>query len=419
MKQTDRRLAGNITWNTVGSMFWLGCQWLITVLVVRLSGGNYTDAGILSLAMSFTNIFAILALFNVRNYQVSDTTDVYSSGEYVAHRLMTCSVAILLCLLATVITGYPIYTAACILAYMLLKSVETFSDVLQGIAQKKWRLDIAGKSCLIRGVLLVLSFCLSFLWTQDLLIAILSMALTGLVALLIYDVRAVRRIDRFSMRVKPIRLWKLSLICLPMLGYGFFVQSISPIVKSVLESYHGEESLGYYGSVTTIAVLVQSFTFMIFTPLVGVFDAAYRQQDRKKMKKLLLVLLGVLSGVTLVALLAVALLGEFAMVLIFGEEIREYVYLLYPTIIASCLTALVWLMGMILVVMRDTKTLLIGAFVGWLIGVGMTLLLIPSMKFEGANLSMIVPFAVIALIYLVRFACYLFHTGSQAETLPE
>ena len=38
----------NMLWNSIGSMTYLACQWLITIVVVRLSSG-YEDAGLLSL----------------------------------------------------------------------------------------------------------------------------------------------------------------------------------------------------------------------------------------------------------------------------------------------------------------------------------------------------------------------------------
>lgn len=37
----------NVAWNTFGSIFYLACQWLTTVAVVRLSG-DYEYAGFLS-----------------------------------------------------------------------------------------------------------------------------------------------------------------------------------------------------------------------------------------------------------------------------------------------------------------------------------------------------------------------------------
>lgn len=66
----------NIFYNSFGMIFYYGCQWLTTILVVRLSG--FEDSGNYSLAMTFTAAFAILALFNTRQYQVSDVVGEYS-----------------------------------------------------------------------------------------------------------------------------------------------------------------------------------------------------------------------------------------------------------------------------------------------------------------------------------------------------
>ena len=52
----------NMVWNTAGSMTSLVCQWLITVLVVRIAGG-YEAAGVYSLAVSVFGIFAPVAQY--------------------------------------------------------------------------------------------------------------------------------------------------------------------------------------------------------------------------------------------------------------------------------------------------------------------------------------------------------------------
>ena len=77
----------NMLFNTVGSLVYYVCQWLPTVLIVRLSG--YSDAGILSIAMSVTAAPAIIGLFNMRSYQVSDIQEVYNNDAYIKSRTVT------------------------------------------------------------------------------------------------------------------------------------------------------------------------------------------------------------------------------------------------------------------------------------------------------------------------------------------
>lgn len=78
----------NMLFNTVGSLMYQGCLWVITVLVVRLSDG-YANSGILAFAMTIGNLFNPLATYSMRTYQVSDVRDRYSTHSYVALRLIT------------------------------------------------------------------------------------------------------------------------------------------------------------------------------------------------------------------------------------------------------------------------------------------------------------------------------------------
>lgn len=59
---TGLSLKSNMIWNSIGSLTYYGCQWLITILVVRVSD-SFEAAGTLSLAMSIANIFTPLPCF--------------------------------------------------------------------------------------------------------------------------------------------------------------------------------------------------------------------------------------------------------------------------------------------------------------------------------------------------------------------
>ena len=64
-----------MAFNSMGSLFYLLCQWLLTVVVVPLC--SFEAAGILTLSISLTNVFFTLATFGIRIFQVSD-----SQGKY-------------------------------------------------------------------------------------------------------------------------------------------------------------------------------------------------------------------------------------------------------------------------------------------------------------------------------------------------
>mgnify|MGYP007101884728 CR=1 FL=1 len=141
----------NTLYNTVGSFFYLFCQWLLTLLVVRLSG--YEAAGDFSLAMSNTNVLFTLATFGLQHYVISDRDNHFSPDTYLTTRLATCAAAFLLCVAVTLAAGhYTTRQTACILLYMVYKVGEALTDMLQAFEYKAERMDFALVSFVLRGI---------------------------------------------------------------------------------------------------------------------------------------------------------------------------------------------------------------------------------------------------------------------------
>ena len=76
-------LKANMMWSSVGSLTRLGCNYLVSsVLVVRLAAG-FDAAGMLALAMAIANLVNPIADFRLRTVQVTDVTGERTSREYV------------------------------------------------------------------------------------------------------------------------------------------------------------------------------------------------------------------------------------------------------------------------------------------------------------------------------------------------
>lgn len=393
-------VGSNIIWNTIGNIFYLGCQWLLSVVVVRVSG-SYADAGILTLAISISNIFATLAAFGVRNYQVSDTGEKYSQSDYIFHRVITCAAAILLCAVFTALSGYAFNAALSIVAYMLMRMVEAFADVFHGIFQKHWRFDIVGRSCIYRGAVLLVCFTAAYKYSGNLSVAMTIMAAMTAIVFYLYDFKKICKFTSISGQFDKNSLLNLSKDCLPVLGYNIFLNSIVLTARFFIERYHGAEMLGYYGSVSTIAVIVQTTANLVMLPLNEVICSYYIQKESREilvLSRKVILLLAAISGVSLVGALV---LGNVALVLLFGESISPYTYLLIPTIFASCLTGLVLFLGMLLTIVRQMKMLITGAAVGFTISAVLSFLWVPQYAFDGANAAVITALTAIGIFYAV------------------
>ncbi len=178
---------------TIGSVVYYFCIWLTSILIVRLSG--YSDAGIYSLAFTVTASPAVVGLFNMRNYQVSDIKGEYSDSVYIFSRVITSVISVIVCVGLAGVYGYLTQPKkfAVIMVYMLLKVVESMVDVYHGIFQKNARLDYAAVSFLLRGIGSLILFVGGYMVTQSLVASVLLMTIYSWIVMFIYDQRIVKR----------------------------------------------------------------------------------------------------------------------------------------------------------------------------------------------------------------------------------
>ncbi len=394
-----------IPWNSGGSLYYFLCQWLMTVLVVRFAVG-FANAGMLTLAVSLTNIFSVIAHFAVRRYQVSDTDGRFTDAEYGLHRAITCTLSAVTCLLFLLPNGYRGATLATVMTYLLLRLNEAFCDYLHGILQKHGRMDAVGKSYLLRGTLILVTFLPLLYLTQSVPLSLLATFATNLGSALLYDLVQVRRLyDRCALRKGA--LCALTCACLPLLWYNLAVTAIPSISRYFLERLHGIEALGIYGSATTVAAVVLTVILLLFPPLMGFFSKISQSQSRKKPLFFISTALLSFAVLTTSAMIACAFVGEPLLVLLMGERIRPHAYLLDAAILASCITGLIWFLGSLLTVLRAYRTMIGGAVVGVLTSVACSFVWIERLSFRGVTLTNITALSTVAAIYLLRCICYL------------
>lgn len=343
----------NIFFNSFGTMFYYGCQWLTTILVVRLSG--YEDSGVYGLAMTFTAAFAILALFNTRQYQVSDVRGEYSDRTYIQSRLIAMAIAFAVCVAGLCVNHYTPYQWSAILLYMAYKCEEAWIDVYHGIDQKNGRMDYVCYSYLVRGVLMISSFCCVLYFTKNLVYAIGSMMIGTLLVAVFFDRRIAGRFIAKDLKADKESLKKLMFAMLPLAIVAMTNNLSISFPKYFLQMYFGDETLGYYSSVATPSMIVQVGASTIFVPLITPLADRLKENDRKGFLQILKRVGIVFFGLSILALLVSAWLGEWFLVLVFKEEIRPYAYLFVPIIISTLMISVNACLFPICTVLREIK----------------------------------------------------------------
>lgn len=386
MSNEKKSMKESILWNSAGSMFYLACQWVLTILVVRMSGVE--DAGILSLAMSVSNIWFSISLYGMRNYQASDTVGKYKEHIYILSRVLTSGFALLGCFLYVLVMPYDSKQKICIILYFGYKLSEAMADVFAGIFQKNWRLDYAGKSFAIRGVITIVFFVGIFWMTKNLPVTLAFMAFGCMSMILIYD----RTITNKLVIVQYTFDWKkvIELLkeCLPLVVYTLLATFISTIPRLLMERILGNYYLGIYGAVAAPTLIIQVGAQYIFSPFVTLFAERYnnRQKDLfvSALKKCVLAVL----ALSILGMIGGKLFGRLGLLILYGEEVAEYTELLIPLILCTILTAFTWLLSGILTVMREFKGLVIGNVIAVVCSCVLSVVLEKMWGMQGASVAL-------------------------------
>lgn len=390
-------LVENTLWNSIGCSVYLGCQWLITILVVTLSTG-FENSGTLAMAMAVGNIYSPLAQYRVRPFQVSDVGGQYATGNYVAFRFVTIAGSLVACgVYAIAISGLtPVLLT--IGLYLLFKTDEAFSDVLYGVDQYHARMDYIGVSQMIRGIVSLIAFSSVLMIFQDLNLAIVSMFATCLCVTLFYDIPKAGTFGSLLPTIKIFQVKQLLALCLPGALSVAMVTAVVSIPRQFFGVLYGEDALGVYAAMAAPMVLVQISASYLYSPLLGSFAEKVSERDFKgfaaQLRRVCVMLAALIVAMTII----MAFAGEPVLVLLYGDVMREYSYLIVPLVISTALVALMWFSIDTLVVLRKMKFALVGNAVAFVSCIASTYFLLTMWYMNGINYTVIISLGIGVLV---------------------
>lgn len=384
-------LKRNIAWTSAGSIVRLVCNYLITIVVVRLSHG-FDAAGMLSLAMSVSNLVSPLADFRLRTVQVTDVRGEHSAGEYVALRLLTSGLAFAVGMIYSIATC-TLDAVPTIIAYLISSLAANMIEVLHAIDQRHLRMDYIGISYMLQGVSNLVLFS-AVLWiTDSLVLACVLMAAATLLVLFVYDVPRAAHFESIKPHIDFRSAVKTLGLLFPLVIAQVCSSAVLTVPKQYLAASVSTAALGIYSSVASPAAIVQTGASYIYSPLMGEF--AQRFKDNKKsalalFKKTVVAIL----AVTLAAAVLMLFLGDWVLALLYGSEIVEYSYLLQAAILCTFITAFAWFMNDLLLSLRDYKASFFGNMIAAVVSLLITIPMVDCFGMNGVSLVGVVSYAV-------------------------
>lgn len=397
----DKKIKNDLFYNSFGNIVYLVCIWLMSIIIVKVSG--YEAAGILSLCILFSNVLNAIGLYGMRGFQTSDLKKEFNDYTYLRSRYVTIFVGYLLTAIFLILSKYSVDTTLCVLFYMILKISEIYVDVLHGTIQKYGSMKRIGISYMCRGLIIITLFSLGLLILNNLLLTIILIDIFVLIFILLYDYKNYKSIvEDIKPKFDIKKIFKLLCVCFPLFLYTFMFNNIQLFPRYLLEKMTSTEILGIYSSIATPTYIIQCFATFLYTPFITVLTAYKNNNDIDKFNKTISKILLYIICFIIFCLIISLFFGKLGLKILFGSSILEYTYLLYSTIIVAGLFAIIYFLDLILTIKRNFKVLIYINILSLLISSVLSYFLIKKYEMIGINYTLIFVL-VLQILVLIKY----------------
>ena len=282
--EKDKGFRKNFIWNIIGTTFNAFNSLFFMIIITRVNG--LENAGIFTLAFSTACILYIIGIYAGRIYQVTEASKEITDKDYIANRIISCIIMIVIVIFFVIINQYDVYKSSIFIILTMYKALEAFSDVLYGIMQKNELLEKAGKSTFMKAIISIIVFVIIDLSTKNLIISCLSILVVFIAVILLYDIRKTKILIEKENKVKRKNI-------LSIFKNGFFTFAISFLglyitnaPKYAIDSVLTEEIQAIFGIIIMPATVMSLLAQFLIHPYLNTIFKLYQTNKYKELVKL-------------------------------------------------------------------------------------------------------------------------------------
>ena len=325
LKKQAGILGSSFIWTVASGLVYSVTSLAFLMVVSNVLGD--VQSNIYSIGMMIAQQMLTVGRFSVRNFQVSDVKDKYSFSEYLSFRIITCSLTVLITIIWIIVGGYRGDVAIVIAAFTIHRISESFSDLFEGLYQQKLRLDVSGKSQLIKNILMLISFCGMIIITKNLVLSAVVLAAESVLLLVIVDLPLLGHFSKVGLCFRLKSMWQIGVACFSLFLSSFLHAYINNSPKYAIEDYKGSGSdigVGRFSMLfmpTFVVELLSGFTMRTWLSKMAIYHS---DGNRKGFRKLVLGQLLVVLVITTGAMTFMYFLGGYFLSFIYGTNLHGY-----------------------------------------------------------------------------------------------
>jgi len=348
-------------------------QWARVAVLLHLGG----EAMIGTLALASAACLPVfgLAALDLRGVAVTDAKRQFRFGDYLALRLATSVLALLVVAGIALAAGYDAQTAWLLLVVAVAEVLKAISDICHAPQHQNGRMDRLAISMLIRSPLAVGLMALGLWWTGSLLWAAMGFPAAALLTLLCYDLPNAREGVR-TLRIRPdvpppikelyatgLRprsdprtALRLAAFALPMGVVTMILALQVSIPRYAVECHLGRHALGVFVSITCLTAAGLKVAAAIGQPVAPRLARHYAAGDTAAFCRLLVRLMGFVLLLGAGGLAVMAAWGRPLLGLLYNEGIARFSGVAVFLMAAAAVSYLSQPLALALLSMRRLRT---------------------------------------------------------------
>ena len=404
----------NFIWNTLGAGSNAFHSPLFLMIVSRVLG--IREAGFFALAFTTGVLLSNIGLFNVRSYQITDYNRSHSDAAYMSARIVTTTLMILAVLVYSLTKISDPSQFALVLLLGLWRVPEVLSDVIHGTLQMNKRLDLAGKSLLIRAILGIAVFTLSVGLYKNLLLACALLVCVNILVLVLFDVRNYRIICPTHKIFFDYMVRDLLRSCFPLFLISLIYAYLVNAPRYSIDLFATPEIQTVYSIIVLPASMILVVFVMVLNPILPRLAELYFSDRRHEFDRMIRRLIIAVTMFSAVYLVFMHLIGIRIFEIVFKVPLLAYRSEFMLAGIGSGLLCIATVYSNLLILIREKRVLLISYLGVTALSAGISVLLVIEKGLFGAAFSYLISMALLMSALIAGYIVMDMRRKEEQET---
>jgi O-antigen/teichoic acid export membrane protein len=389
--------------NTAGTGIWGLVFPILSIVVTQLCGADL--AGKFSLAFVVGNLLMILGNFGVRTFQVSDTKETHSFGDYQINRVITCILMVIATYAYCRFRGYDADMFLVVMGVCCYRAVDALGDVYEGRLQQADKMYLAGLSIGFRSVVAIVFFTVTLLITGLLQVACIIMAVAAFASFFVLTLPLALMETPRSRKWSMKGVFSLFKLCAPLFVALFLYSLTDNMPKFLMEGALSYDNQLYFNVFYFCAQGILITTQMIYRPLLLRLADAWDDPDKRStFNKIIIAVFAAVVAITVFSFAIMAWIGVPILSFLYGIDFEQFRTMLYLMVIAGGVTAAIDFLYQVITVQRKQNTVVKLYLITFAFSILATLLLMNLLGLLGVVIAYLAEMVLLLVLVICQLA---------------